>query len=147
MVPIKAFQEFFHQFLLLSRPFEHQLNNELGKHGLYRAQWSILYYLANNGTATLVELAAYQRIEKPTVTRTVARLEELEYIGHIPGKDRREKRIQLTEHGKNVYKEVRQTVDKFEQEILEGIPEKEQLAAIEVMKAIRKNLIDKETEN
>lgn len=147
MFRIKAFQEFFHQFLLLSRPFEHQLNLELGKHGLYRAQWSLLYYLANNGSATLVELANYQRTEKPTVTRTVAKLEELGYLEHIPGKDRREKRMQLTEYGKTIYLEVRKTVDDFEQEILKGVSEKDQLESIQVMKEIRKNLIQKETGN
>ncbi|MDN3427252.1 MarR family transcriptional regulator [Planococcus sp. APC 4016] len=141
---IKAFQEFFHQFLLLSRPFEHHLNNELGKHGLYRAQWSILYYIANNDSATLVELAHYQRIEKPTVTRTVTRLEEQGYLEHIPGKDRREKRMQLTAHGKKVYAEVRVTIDQFEKEILSHIPEEDQLAGIEMMKTIRMNLISRE---
>ena len=120
---------------------------ELGKHGLYRAQWSLLYYLANNGSATLVELANYQRTEKPTVTRTVAKLEELGYLEHIPGKDRREKRMQLTEYGKTIYLEVRKTVDDFEQEILKGVSEKDQLESIQVMKEIRKNLIQKETGN
>ena len=144
MFSIKDFQEFFHQFLLLSRPFEHHLNIELGKHGLYRAQWSILYYIANNESATLVELAHYQRIEKPTVTRTITRLEEQGYLEHIPGKDRREKRMQLTEYGKKVYQEVRTTVDRFEQEILNNVPGEDRLAGIEMMKAIRTNLISRE---
>ncbi|WP_311195592.1 MarR family transcriptional regulator [Planococcus sp. 107-1] len=127
------------------RPFESQLNQELGKHGLHRAQWTILYYLVNEGPSTLVELAHYQRVEKPTMTRTVSRLEELGYVDHIPGKDRREKRMQLTAEGTKVYKKVRVTIDKFEQEILEGIPEDTQQLIIESMKAIRMNLINKES--
>ncbi|GKW46072.1 MarR family transcriptional regulator [Planococcus sp. NCCP-2050] len=127
------------------RPFESQLNQELGKHGLHRAQWTILYYLVNEGPSTLVELAHYQRVEKPTMTRTVSRLEELGYVEHLPGKDRREKRMQLTAEGTKVYKKVRITIDKFEQEILEGIPEDTQQLIIESMKAIRMNLINKES--
>ncbi len=131
--------------MLLYRPFEHHLNIELGKHGLYRAEWTILYYLANNEAATLVELAQYQRVEKPTMTRIIRSLEESGFIEHIPGKDRREKPMKLTPLGKKVYAEVRVTVDRFEQDILEGISEEQQLEAIEVMNAIRNQLISKES--
>ncbi|TWT09307.1 MarR family winged helix-turn-helix transcriptional regulator [Planomicrobium sp. CPCC 101079] len=139
---MKTYREFFHQFLLLYRPFEHHLNLELAKHGLYRSQWTILYYLSHLGTATLVELSTYQSVEKPTVTRTINRLEELGYVEHVPTKDKREKRMQLTELGNRISTEVRETVDQFEQNILAGISEQEQLEAIRVMETIRKNLIE-----
>lgn len=126
---------------MLYRPFENQLNTLLGKHGLYRAQWTVLYYLFNFGPSTLVELANYQSVEKPTMTRTVQRLKELGYLEAVPTKDKREKRMQLTELGNEVYKEVRETVDAFEQEILQGISEEEQLKAIQIMKDIQHNIL------
>ena len=138
---IQIYQRFFHQLLLLYRPFENHLNLQLAKHDLYRAQWSILYYLSNNDSATLVELSHYQSVEKPTITRTINRLEELGYVEHIPGKDKREKRMKLTDLGKIVYKDVRVTIDQFEQDILQGISEEEQLETIRVMEGIRNNLI------
>ncbi|MED3889815.1 MarR family transcriptional regulator [Peribacillus frigoritolerans] len=138
---MKTFQKFFQQLLLLYRPFENNLNIQLNKHDLHRAQWSILYYLNNYGSATLVELANYQSVEKPTITRTISRLEELEYVEHVPSKDKREKRMRLTELGKTVYSEVRVTIDQYEQEILKGITEEEQLAAIRIMGEIRNNII------
>ncbi len=123
------------------RPFESKLNVELGKHQLYRAQWSILYYIVNFGSPTLVEISNYLSVEKPTVTRTINRLEELGYVEHIPGKDKREKRMQLTGLGKEVYQDVRKTVNEFEKEIIRGVSEKELHEAALVMKAIRNNLI------
>ena len=126
---------------MLYRPFENRLNVHLAEHQLYRAQWSILYHLENIGPSTLVELSNYMSVEKPTVTRTINRLEELGYVEHIPGKDKREKRMQLSESGKQVYKDVRVTIDRYEQEILEGITEQEQIEAIRVMEEIRKNII------
>ena len=128
--------------MLLYRPFEHHLNIQLKKHDLYRAQWSTLYYLFNHGSATLVELANYQSVEKPTVTRTINRLEELGYVEPVPGKDKREKRMHLTELGEKVYQDVRVTIDQFEQDILHGISEEEQLKTIHVMEGIRNNLIE-----
>lgn len=141
MFLIKTYQKFFQQLLLLYRPFENNLNIQLNKHDLHRAQWSILYYLTNYGSATLVELANYQSVEKPTITRTIARLEELGYVEHVPSKDRREKRMRLTELGSKIYSEVRVTIDQYEQEILKGITEEEQLAAIRIMGEIRNNII------
>ncbi|MDR0139084.1 MarR family transcriptional regulator [Metabacillus idriensis] len=137
---MKTYQKFFQQLLLLYRPFENRLNIELAKHDLYRAQWSVLHYLSNYGTATLVELADYQSVEKPTVTRTISRLEELGYVEHVPGKDKREKRMQLTDLGRKIYGDVRVTIDEYEQEILKGISEEEQLEVIRIMGDIRNNI-------
>lgn len=147
MFPIKAFQKFFHQFTLLYRPFENKLNILLSQHQIQRAQWTILYYLSLNGSITLVELSNYLSVEKPTVTRTINRLEELGYVEQIPSKDKREKRIQLTELGKEVYKHVSITIDQFEKDILKGISEQEQLNAIHIMKEIHNNLIEWEDKN
>ncbi|WP_026582282.1 MarR family winged helix-turn-helix transcriptional regulator [Bacillus sp. J33] len=138
---MKTFQKFFHHLVLLYRPFENRLNAELSKHNLYRAQWSILYYLFNQGSATLVELSNYLGVEKPTITRTIYKLEEMGYLESVPTKDKREKRMQLTGNGKKIYLEVRKTIDEFEQEILKGVSEEEQLEGIRLMCEIRNNLI------
>ncbi|XGZ12471.1 MarR family winged helix-turn-helix transcriptional regulator [Peribacillus sp. RS7] len=138
---METYQKFFQQFLLLYRPFENNLNIQLNKHDLHRAQWSILHFLINYGSATLVELANYQSVEKPTITRTIARLEELGYVEHVPSKDKREKRMRLTELGKKIYSEVRVTIDQYEQAILKGVTEEEQLEAIRIMGEIRNNII------
>ncbi|TKC16796.1 MarR family winged helix-turn-helix transcriptional regulator [Robertmurraya kyonggiensis] len=140
---MKTSQRFFHQLLMLYRPFENRLVLLLSKHNIQRAQMSILYYLFNFDTATLVELSSYQGVEKPTITRTVHQLKELGYIEQVPSQDKREKRIQLSDLGRKVYKEVRVTLDQFEENILEGISEAEQLEAIRVMSEIRNNLIGK----
>lgn len=138
---MKSAQRFFHQLILLYRPFENQLNMLLNEHQLHRAQWTILYYLYNNGEATNVEISQYQSVEKPTVTRAVSRLEELGYIERAPGKDKREKRMRLTDYGEKIYEEIRITIDQFEEEILKGISEKEQMEAIKMMDVIRNNII------
>nr|WP_244933743.1 MarR family transcriptional regulator [Neobacillus mesonae] len=134
-------RKFFHQLLMLYRPFERRLNIELGKHELHRAQWTIIYYLENFGSATLVELSNYQGVEKPTITRTISQLEKLGYVAHVPGEDKRKKRMQLTDTGKQLYQTVRVTVDEYEEEILQGIPEEELKTTITMMEEIRKNII------
>ncbi|MFD1169900.1 MarR family winged helix-turn-helix transcriptional regulator [Oceanobacillus caeni] len=140
MLSIKTSQKFFHKLILLYRPFENRLNKQLNKHQLHRAQWTVLYYLYNNGSATNVEISHYQGVEKPTITRTVSRLEELGYVEQIPGKDKREKRMKHTEIGMNIYEDVRVTIDQFEESILKGITEEERLEAVRIMDVIRNNI-------
>lgn len=126
---------------MLYRPFENKLVVLLSEHNIQRAQWTIMYYLFNFGTATLVELSNYQSVEKPTITRTINQLEDFGFVEKVPSKDKREKRMQLTELGRKVYNEVRVTIDQYEEGILKGIPETEQLQAIQIMSEIRNNLI------
>ena len=140
--PIKTSQKFFHQLLMLYRPFENRLNELLGKHRLQRAQWTILYYLFNFDSATLVELSVYQGVEKPTITRTINRLEEQGNVQQVPTKDKREKKMKLTDLGREVYKDVRVTIDQFEQEALSGISREEQLEIIRVMGEIRNKILN-----
>lgn len=138
---MQSTQTFFHQLILLYRPFENHLNEQLNKHNLHRAQWTILYYLYHYGPSTNVDISHYQAVEKPTITRTISRLEQLDYVEQTKGKDKREKRIQLTDFGITVYENVRVTIDQFEQEILDGISEEDQLDMIRIMEKIRNNII------
>ncbi len=87
-----------------------------------------------------MDISHYQGVEKPTTTRTVNRLEELGYVEQVKGKDKREKRVQLTGSGITVYETVRITIDQFEQEILTGISEEQQQETIRIMETIRNNM-------
>ncbi|WP_019240793.1 MULTISPECIES: MarR family winged helix-turn-helix transcriptional regulator [Bacillus] len=134
-------QKFFHQFMLVYRPFINELNKQLEPYELFSSQWSIMFFIKNYGPLTLVEISNFFHVEKPTVTRTVKVLEQRGYIKHIPTKDKREKRIILTELGEKVYKEIRQKLDIFDSELLKNVTEEEQEMMIRVMGEIRNNII------
>jgi MarR family transcriptional regulator, transcriptional regulator for hemolysin len=114
---------FFHQNLQFTRSFTKRLNEQLVRIGLYHSQWVIVYYLKQFGPSTLVEISHYIDVEKPTISRTVDRLEKSQLIEKVPSKDRRTKIIQLTEKGNQVYMEAKKVVDEFENKLIEGIPE------------------------
>lgn len=109
---------FFHQNLQFSRSFKKRLNEQLAEVGLFHAQWSIVFYLKHFGTSTLVDISNYLDVEKPTITRTVNRLVEMDLVEQIPGKDKRERRIQLTNLGLDVYEKAWAVVHKFEQKLM-----------------------------
>lgn len=141
MANIKTSQRFFHQLLLLYRPFENKLVHVLGTHHIQRAQWTILFYLYEYGSATLVELSTFQGVEKPTITRTIQQLESLGYVKQMTSQDKREKRMQITELGTETYLQVRIAVNEFEEEIVHSLTEKELENTIQIMSSIRDNLL------
>ncbi len=91
----------------------------------------------------MVEISEYLYVEKPTITRTINRLEELQYIEQIPGKDKREKRIRLTPLGEDIFYSIQNKIRDYARKITENISEQEQNNAIRVMQDIRKNIIKK----
>jgi len=138
---MKSYQQFFHQFMLVYRPFINELNTLLAKHDLFSSQWSIMYIIHMYGSASLVEISNYLYVEKPTITRTVNRLIELNYVEHFSGNDKREKRVKLTNLGNQVYADVRHTIDLFEEAIMKGIPEQDQQNVIRILGEVRENIV------
>lgn len=139
-----AHRTFFHKYFLLYRPFVSRLNRILADYQLHNAQWSIMYYLdMYQSSFSLVELSKRLYVEKPTITRTVMTLLSLGYVEQIPVSDKREKRIQLSEKGKEVAIQIRLLLDEYEKSIMEGVSAEEQNLVIQVMDLVRNNIIEK----
>ncbi|PWI25673.1 MarR family transcriptional regulator [Kurthia sibirica] len=131
---------FFHQIVLFYRPFETKLNAVLAQHNLHRAQWATLYYLEKNDSMTLVELADLQGVEKPTVSRTVAKLIASGLLTTIETQDKRQKRLILTPSGQALYQAVRIPIDEFETAVMAGVSEDKQLEMIELLQSLREKI-------
>ncbi|MFF2591366.1 MarR family winged helix-turn-helix transcriptional regulator [Peribacillus butanolivorans] len=131
---------FFHHNLQFSRSFTKKLNEQLAKVNLFHSQWLIIYYLNQYGCSTLVEISNYLDVEKPTVTRTVNRLEERKLIEQIPGKDKRERRIQLTESGERTYQEAKKVVEEFELQLMSGLAEEDRETTLRTLLFLKEKL-------
>ena len=111
---------YFRRFLRLYRPLITNLNELLASYNLSYSLWQVIFYVKNFGPSTLVEISSYYNVEKPTITRRVHRLEELQMVSQIPGKDRREKIIQLTEIGEEIYQICRVKITEMEYQCYGG---------------------------
>ena len=135
---------FFRQFLRLYRPLITNLNELLAPSNLSYSLWQVIFFVKNFGPSTLVDVSGYYNVEKPTITRRVHRLEELQMVRQIPGKDRREKIIQLTELGEEIYQACRVKITELEYRVMEGIPNDEQNIAYKILPKIQDNLNNRE---
>ncbi|MCU9614427.1 MarR family transcriptional regulator [Caldibacillus lycopersici] len=138
---------FFRRFIKLYRPLISQLNHLLSDYNLSYSHWQIIYFIKEYGPSTLVEIANYYHVEKPSITRNVHRLEENSLVIQIPGKDKREKIIQLTNTGEEIYQACRKKITALEMQIMEGIPEEQQQAVFEMLPKVRNNILKKEGHN
>lgn len=136
-------QGFFQRYLRLYRSLITKLNELLAGYGLSYSLWQVIVYVKQNGPATLVEISSNYNVEKPTITRRVQRLEESKLVKQIASKDRREKIIQLTELGEEVYQACRKDITELENSVMEGIPREEQVAIFEILPKIQDNIMNR----
>lgn len=135
-------QGFFQRFITLYRPIITELNELLSQYELSYSLWEVIFYIKNNGPSVLVDISNYYNVEKPSITRRVHRLEEMNIVEEIPGRDKREKLIQLTNKGEEIYQACRQKITELEYSVMKGIPLEEQIATFEVLPKIKKNILD-----
>jgi DNA-binding MarR family transcriptional regulator len=132
-------QEIFRQFILLEKPVNSALDEAFDEFTMTLARWKIVDYLNGAGQSTLVGIADYLSVAKPPVTRTVSFLEENGLVEQAPGSDRREKRIQLTQSGKKLYRKCRTALDEVQRRLLDGISDAEQRALLKTFMKIQDN--------
>lgn len=135
---------FFQHYFRLYRPLITSLNALLSPFELSYSLWQVVYYLKKNGASTLVDISTYFDVEKPSITRRVRRLEELQMVEQIPGADRREKIIQLTKTGEAVYRECRNKITALENSLMEGISGEEQSVIFQSLPKVRETILNKE---
>ncbi|MEH7096706.1 MarR family winged helix-turn-helix transcriptional regulator [Neobacillus vireti] len=125
--------ELFHTLHQLSRHLTNKLNEALKPLGLYSAQWAVIYVLKNKGSLTQKELCDYLFVEAPPMTRTIQRLVKQGYVTQVPGKDKREKHVQLTELANQEYSKWEHIVNSVNHELMKDFPidSREQLVKLQ----------------
>lgn len=124
----------------MERPVASNLDKVIGGFDLTLSQWKVIDFVEKAGACTLVAISRHFSTEKPSVTRMINCLEEKQLVEKLSGKDRREKRIQLTGLGREVYAACRHTLDEVELHLVRGIPDEEQRILLRSLIAIRDNM-------
>lgn len=130
-----------HKVNQLGRCFNKKLNEKITPLGLHASQWGMILYLNEKKDCTQVEISQYLNVEAPTVTRTLARLEDMGLVErNISANDKREKRISLTGRAKEIFSQCMEASDELEKEALEGISPDELELFNAVLEKMMRNL-------
>ena len=122
------------------RPFINELNIKLGQYNLYSSQWGMLRMIADEGPISFGEIASLLYIEKPSVTRQVQKLVDLQLVEIKSGKDKREKIVHLSANGHQIVEEIQQNLKPSLEAALSGVSSEEIEIAKRVLAQIRLNL-------
>lgn len=114
-----------HNVNQLARSFTKKLNEKISPLGLFSSQWGIVLYLHKKGQCTQIELCKYLGVEAPTITRTLARMEEMGLVIRTEGKDKREKNIKLTDIANQEFPKWYEAAISVEVESISNISEEE----------------------
>lgn len=138
----------FHEIHQKARLSIKEVNETLKEFDLYSAQWSILFCLKQFGAATQKEIWQYLNVEAPTVTRTLVRLEQSEWIVRKEGRDKREKLVYLSEKAEETVPQIEERILEMEKRMLAGLSEQEQQLLIGLLKKIgQSNALEKDGKN
>lgn len=132
-------QNLIHLLNQRARLITNEVNNHLKDHVLYHSQWSILFCIHHFGPMSQTAIWKYLNVEAPTVTRTLARMEENGWIIRTPGDDKRERIIQLTEEAKSKLPIIKQTIHALEKEMLSDLTSEEKKQLHKLLSKIKKS--------
>lgn len=141
MIYLTIEQDFFAEYRLMYRPFINQINVKLEQHGLFSSQWGLLRLLIDKGPLSFGEIANNLFIEKPSATKLIQKLMELEFIEVSMGKDKREKIVHLTAYGKKLVDEIHSEINPLLEQSLVNVSQEDMNIAKQVLAQIRKNII------
>ena len=137
---MKRSQQFFTEYIQFYRPVLNRLNTLLAPYQLFHSQWGILKLLWLEGEMTSAEIAVQKQVEKPSVTKIIQRLVEMDLVSIRPGTDRREKWIGLTQKGEATVIKVMSDLEVFYEELLEHASQEDIEAGIRILELANKNL-------
>ena len=111
---------------MLHRYARRRFTEQTAVHGLTDAQFPVLMSLLHEDGVSQDELAQHHMLDKATVARSVARLEELGYVTRVPDeKDRRVKRVLVTDLAREIQPGLQSVREEWSETLAEGLTEQE----------------------
>jgi len=126
---------------------DRMVNNELRPFGITASQSRTLMNICMSPgeEATMKELEAAQKVAQPTMVGIVNRLEKNGFVEtRTDEKDRRVKRVKLTEAGREWCRDGQRHMDRMDEVLLTGLSEKEVKELVRLLEKVSANLTKEE---
>jgi len=126
-----------------AKVFAKVLDEQLSSHGIPRTEWISMYYIYNSENITQKALADKLTFREPTVARMLQKMEIQDLIyRHGSKEDKRVKYLKLSEKGEREFLKLLPIVEKFKNNTVAGIDEKELVVFSKVLNKMIKNSLD-----
>lgn len=127
---------------ILYRKSQAYLNQALKQYGIAAGEYPIILYLCEKDGVTQEELAVYYGMDKSAITRVIQSLQEKSLLERAKDQnDKRCNRIFITKKGRASEKDIRQTLDRWNEIMTKGLTEEEVEELNRVLKFMVKNCL------
>ena len=103
------------------RAFTKGVNEVMKPLGLYSSEWAVLNFVAKHDSFPQSDMAAALEIEGAAISKTLSKMEQKGLIVRTSSQDKREKRISLTEKGRELYPLAAQAAGNHRSAVLAGL--------------------------
>ncbi|WP_300626208.1 MarR family winged helix-turn-helix transcriptional regulator [uncultured Megasphaera sp.] len=110
-----------HHLYLTMRAFTKGVNDAMKPLGLYSSEWTVLNFVAKHDSFPQSDIAAALEIEGAAISKTLSKMEQKGLIVRTSSQDKREKRISLTEKGRELYPLAAQAAEGHRSAVLAGL--------------------------
>ncbi len=110
-----------HHMYLVMRAFTKGVNEALKPLNLYSFEWTVLNFVAKHDSFPQSDIAAALEIEGAAISKTLSKMEQKGLIVRTSSQDKREKRISLTEKGRELYPLAAQAAGNHRSAVLAGL--------------------------
>ncbi|MFV5902213.1 MarR family winged helix-turn-helix transcriptional regulator [Staphylococcus gallinarum] len=108
----------FNQLTGVYRPYIKLFQPVFDDFELFPAQWLVLKDISQNAPTTLVQISKRRAIEKPTTRKILKALSEKSLLIIEQGKDKREKKLSLSDDGRLLFSQVSERIEGIQDEII-----------------------------
>lgn len=107
--------------LRCARLMSDEVNTILLSSQLNYSLWQVLYIIQSQQQCTLADISSYLNVSKPSITKRIQHLSELNLICQIETEDKRQKLFKLSKQGMQTFAICSKQIDAFEDQLLEQI--------------------------
>lgn len=108
----------FNQLTGVYRPYIKLFQPVFDDFELFPAQWLVLKDISQNAPTTLVQISKRRAIEKPTTRKILKALSEKSLLIIEQGKDKREKKLSLSDDGRLLFSQMSERIEGIQDEII-----------------------------
>ncbi|RIP37471.1 MarR family transcriptional regulator [Staphylococcus gallinarum] len=108
----------FNQLTGVYRPYIKLFQPVFDEFELFPAQWLVLKDISQNAPTTLVQISKRRAIEKPTTRKILKALSEKSLLIVEQGKDKREKKLSLSDDGKLLFTKMSERIEGIQDKII-----------------------------
>lgn len=93
------------------------------RYGMLRNEWRVLFHVGRYGQMTAKDIGVRAKLHKTKISRAVSKLEKRRYLVRTRDEtDRRSEILSLTAAGQTVYKDLRETAQRYDAELSAMFP-------------------------